>query len=371
MKIVKRVCVISTVHPDHDTRILKQSKTLSEYFDVSLVIQSNKRNINSINIIRLPIIKKRIQRPFLMVLALFYAARKKYDFYIFHDPELIFVGVILKFFGKNVIYDIHEDYEMQILDKHWIPSYLRKAISRIFFIIEKTSSKFFNHVICATPYIHKKFEKITSNAICVRNFPPKNELYTNDYYQSKGEQNEEQFKILYVGVISDERCILNILNAIQDIECEFILAGKFSPKGLKEVCMEHPSWNKVRYLGFINRDKFSLLLKECDLGLLLFKPINNHIDSMPNKMFEYMSGGLFQLSSNFAHWKEIIEKNEIGVTVNPINEYEISSAIIDAKKNRSNIAKKRNNIRNTFLNSFTWEKEASAFLKAFDINDAT
>ena len=47
----------------------------------------------------------------------------------FHDPELLFLGAILKSKGFKIIYDIHENTHLQILEK----SYLPKA-KRIFFI---------------------------------------------------------------------------------------------------------------------------------------------------------------------------------------------------------------------------------------------
>ena len=47
----------------------------------------------------------------------------------FHDPELILLGLVLKCFGYKVVYDVHEDVPRQILDKHWIPSFLKPILS--------------------------------------------------------------------------------------------------------------------------------------------------------------------------------------------------------------------------------------------------
>lgn len=358
------ICVISTVHPDHDTRILKQCKTLNDHFSVDLVIQSEKTIHNNIKIIPLPLIKNRLQRVHLMFLALRHSFKKKYDFYVFHDPELIIVGIILKLFKRKVIYDIHEDYQMQIFDKHWIPSFLKKIISWNFFLIEKSSSKFFDSLICATPFIYKKFSKINKNTYCVRNFPTSSELYQN---RSSDLKDSGYFKILYVGVISKERSIINILEAIKDIECEFILAGNFSPPSLQEQAESHNSWKKVRYLGYVNREEYSILLNEADLGILLFQPQKAHIDSLPNKMFEYMAGGLYQLSSNFEEWKKIIEYNDVGETTDPLDINAITNKISHLKHQKEMINNLRPNIRDIFLSNFTWDTEKNEFLKAFNI----
>jgi glycosyltransferase involved in cell wall biosynthesis len=362
----KSICVISTVHPDNDTRILKQCRTLRQYFSVDLIIQSEKDDDDGIKIIPLPIIKNRIQRLHLMFLAIRLSFKKKYDYYLFHDPELILLGIILKIFRRKVIYDIHEDYQVQILDKHWIPIYLKKTISFIFFLIEKISSKFFDSLICATPFIFKKFSKINKNVYCVRNFPPRNELIHD---HTRNFQNSDRFKILYVGVISEERSIINILDAIKDIDCEFILAGNFSPASLKDFTEKHDSWKKVRYLGYVNRKDFSSLLNEADLGILLFQPQKAHIDSLPNKMFEYMAGGLYQLSSNFEEWKTIIELNNVGQTINPLDTDELSKKIVELKNNKEMINKLGPKIREIFTSNFTWETESIEFLKVFDVHE--
>ena len=81
------ICVISTVHPDHDTRILKQCKTLNDHFSVDLVIQSEKTIHNNIKIIPLPLIKNRLQRVHLMFLALRHSFKKNTTSMFFTIPN--------------------------------------------------------------------------------------------------------------------------------------------------------------------------------------------------------------------------------------------------------------------------------------------
>ena len=55
---------------------------------------------------------------------------------LFHDPELIIVGFLLTFFGKRVVYDVHEDFPVQVMAKEYMPVLLRKFISKGFVFLE-------------------------------------------------------------------------------------------------------------------------------------------------------------------------------------------------------------------------------------------
>tara|TARA_B100000925_G_scaffold216119_1_gene165281 strand:- start:21287 stop:22366 length:1080 start_codon:yes stop_codon:yes gene_type:complete len=358
--LTKDICVISTVHPDYDNRIIKQCVSLQNNHRVDLIIQSERESVSGININPLPIVFNRRSRIKIFFLALLKSLKKNYDIYIIHDPELLLMALILRLFSKNVIYDIHEDYEEEIKDKEWISRFLRKIISFAFARFEKLAIKSCYSIICATPYIKEKFESHNSRCFGIYNYPPKDELYKQNL------KKNEIFTLLYVGNISFQRGIIQILDSINDIDCLLIIAGNFANKNTEDKCLGHASWKKVDYRGFISREEFCHVMAQADLGLLLFQPRGNHINSQPNKLFEYMSGGLFQLSSNFQHWNKILLDQKLGFTVDPENTSQINYLIKEIKNNKDYYRSIRSNIRDIFVRKYSWESQVPGLLQSVD-----
>ena len=110
---IKIVCILTSVHPAFDVRIYhKEAKTLVQAgYNVTLIAQNNKDEIvDGVNIIALPKPKNRFVRIFGLTWRVFCLALGQHaGVYHFHDPELIFIGVLLRLLGKKVIYDVHED----------------------------------------------------------------------------------------------------------------------------------------------------------------------------------------------------------------------------------------------------------------------
>jgi glycosyltransferase involved in cell wall biosynthesis len=91
----------------------------------------------------------------------------------------------------------------------------------------------------------------------------------------------------------------------------------------------------------------------------------NHDDSQPNKLFEYMAAGLPVIASNFALWKEIVEKNQCGICVNPLNPQEIATAINWMLQNPAGANLMGKNGQNAVLEKYNWETESQKLIKFY------
>ncbi len=320
-----KVCILTSVHPLFDTRIFhKEAKSLVKAgYNVTLIGQHDKEEtVDGIRIVPLLKPKNRFERMTKTVWTVYRKALKiDADIYHFHDPELIPVGLMLKRYGKRVIYDVHEDVPRQNLSKDYIPFVLRKPVSMMIEIIEGNFAKRFDGVVTATPFINRRFLELGANAKNVNNYPIVSELYTPD---NRWEVKEKV--ACYVGVIARIRGALEMVDAIGKTKNRLLLAGNIE-SGIKTSLKQMPGWRQVEALGLVDRDGVRSMLARSMVGLVLLHPTINYRDALPVKMFEYMSSGLPVIASNFPLWKEIIEGGECGICVDPLNPKEIAHAI--------------------------------------------
>ena len=135
--------------------------------------------------------------------------------------------------------------------------------------------------------------------------------------------------VSYVGGISAIRGIREVVRAMEHVQSgiELSIAGDFSNKSLADEVRGYPGWERVNELGYLNRTNVRDLLAVSLAGIVTFLPAPNHTDAQPNKMFEYMSSGVPVIASNFPLWREIIEGNNCGICVDPLNPKAIATAI--------------------------------------------
>jgi len=106
-------------------------------------------------------------------------------------------------------------------------------------------------------------------------------------------------------------------------------------------------------------------LKNSKIGIVTFHPEPNHLFSSPVKMFEYMSAGIPVIVSNFPLWKEIVEGNNCGICVDPLNPEEIANAIKYIFENPAEAKKMGENGKTAVLEKYNWEKESEKLIEVY------
>ncbi|MFB1632412.1 MULTISPECIES: glycosyltransferase [unclassified Pseudomonas] len=324
-----KVVHLTSAHPRYDTRIfLKECRSLARAgYEVHLVVADGKGEEikEDVTIHDVGVLPGRLNRMISTTRRVGEQAIKlDADIYHFHDPELLPVGLKLKRKGKKVIFDAHEDLPKQLMGKPYLNKASKFLLSNIFKGVERLVCGRFDAVISATSHITEKFSRINNLSVTVNNFPMLGEL-SNDAI----EWSSKRAEVSYIGGIASIRGIIQVVTAMSYVKtpARLQLGGKFSESATETAAKADPGWSKVDELGFVSREGVRDALARSVGGVVTFLPAPNHIDSQPNKMFEYMSAGVPVIASNFPLWREIIEGNDCGLCVDPLKPQEIAQAI--------------------------------------------
>lgn len=356
-----KICHMTSVHRPNDDRIvLKECVTLLDAgYDVSLVFLGGLDEIIDKRIhyvcagCQYESRKKRVLKGIWKV---YNAAKKiKADLYHFHDPELIPIGVLLKLSGKKVIYDVHEDVPKQIMSKDWIKIYLRKPVALFMQFCEMIADEFFDGIIVVLDAIGVRFND--KHCITVYNYPLKDELYS----QIKWEKREKIFG--YAGGISKIRCILEIIKALEISKEKMLLAGSFESGSIKKAVL---NCKNINYKGYLDRNNVKIFYSKIFCGLVLFYPVENHLNAQPVKMKEYMAAGIPFIASDFPEWKKFVNKYQCGICVNPLDEAAVANAMRWMVEHPEEAKIMGANGRKAIVENFSWENEGKKLTGFYD-----
>lgn len=356
---MSRIVHLTSAHPRNDTRIfIKQCLSLAAHgYDVTLVVADNKgdevrEGVTIADVGRLP---GRFRRIFTTTRRVAdKAAALDADLYHLHDPELIPAGLRLKRMGKKVIFDSHEDVPRQLLSKPYLGPVSGRVLSNAFAMFERYACARFDGIIAATPFIRNKFLKINRNTVDVNNFPMAGELDSAAPWENK------RHEVCYVGGIGAIRGIREVVRAGEFLQSDarLNLVGTFSESAVEAEVKAGPGWARVNACGFLDRQGVRDVLQRSLAGVVTFLPLPNHLDSLPTKMFEYMSSGIPVIASDFPLWREIIEGNRCGMCVDPLDPRALAAAI-DYLVAHPDIAKSMGeNGRKAVLEKYNWTVQA-------------
>ncbi|MGI5850466.1 MAG: glycosyltransferase family 4 protein [Christensenellales bacterium] len=362
-----KVCHMTSAHNNNDVRIFhKECVSLAEAgYEVYLVASgddSTKKGVNIVGIGEMP--ESRLKRMILNSKSVYNKALEiNADIYHFHDPELLPYGLKLKKLGKKVIFDSHEDYSAQILEKKYIPKLFRRIIAALYKTYESYVVKRLDAVIIPCTFNGKNiFENIAKKTVYIDNLPITTDLDYNN-------QEKELIRtICYAGGLTYARGITHLIKAAHEADVRLILAGNFSPPEYGDEIQKTTEFKNVDYKGYLDRDGIRAVYKEAAIGMCTILNIGqyNTGDNFATKVYEYMSMGLPVIISKSAYAEKALKEYEFGICVEPDDIRAIANAINYLLENTEIIKKMGREGRRAVLEKFNWEVEEKKLILLYE-----
>jgi glycosyltransferase involved in cell wall biosynthesis len=366
-----KICILSSVHDPFDTRVFqKQARTMvAAGHDVTFVVpfeQDVDRDGVHICAVRRP--KGRLERMLRVPFSLWREARRlDADVYHFHDPELVFLGLLLRLSGRRVIYDVHENVPLDILGKTYLPKLLTRPLAAMVNMVEKNLARHFTLVVLAREDIADAFAP-HPRLLLVRNFPARS--FFASAPQARPQDRAQGFSVVYSGGLVADRGVREMISALDLVRPELNVSmdiyGRFWPEEFERSSRALPAFRHVRYHGWLPYSELPQRLAAGQAGIVCFLPEPNNVNSGPTKLFEYMALGLPVIASHFPMWREVVEGNQCGLCVDPADPHAIATAIEWLADHPAEAAAMGERGRAAVMATYNWETEGERLMQEYD-----
>jgi len=362
----KKICHISTVHSALDVRIFyRECKHLAENnYDVTLIAKHQQNEvIDDVNIVRFPETNSRLVRVFILSFYMFYMAlRQKADIYHFHDPELMFIGFLLRLLGKRVVYDVHEDLPKQVYNKTYVNKSLKPILS---FLIKKTEAfftTFYDGVVTVVPSIYDRFIQNNKQTIMFRNFPDIKQIDKIEAVKKE----RDKFVIIYPGSLSKIRGVGDLIKVVEHFhgKVELWLFGKWVNKSFENHCASLAGWKYTKYFGRKPLDEVYKYIKVADMGAHIIHDVPSHRIGYPVKGFDFMACQKSFIVSDIGNKRELFD--EYALFVEPGNIEDIKQKIVMLMEDKKLSLRLAEQGRIKIEESYNIDNEVKALLNFYE-----
>ena len=263
-------------------------------------------------------------------IALWAALHDKADIFHFHDPELIPLGLLLKWLRPTtaVVYDVHEDYPAMMRVKYWIPKSLRPLVSRVAGWADAAACRYLDGIVTADPGVIKDFQKVADKKSMVYYNYPIPALFASS--------NARKADLVYVGGISDRAGTFVLLDALT-ILAEHGLRPTVRLAGYTDGDRGRAAIrDRIQFLGLTEQvelaDRITYAqvpgwIQSGRIGLVTLQPIAKFLKNIPTKMFEYWACGLPVIASDLPPIRQFLQDGQNGLFFNPLSAKDLARVI--------------------------------------------
>jgi len=202
------------------------------------------------------------------------------------------------------------------------------------------------------------------NIILLRNLPRYNKPSPKLDLHSQLRIEKTKKIILYQGVLLKGRGIekvFAVLNELPDHVFLIIGGGEYEDY-YQDLAAKMNLTKQVFFLGKLTQEELPKITASVDVGVSLIENLStSYYYALPNKLFEYIMAEIPIIVSNLPQMKEIVEKYDVGFSVDIENKAELITALNTLSENTSLHESKKQNCH-VASQQLNWEKEVTNLL---------
>jgi glycosyltransferase involved in cell wall biosynthesis len=285
------------------------------------------------------------------------AMRERADLYQIHDPELLPWAMLMRMLGKTVVYDMHENVPKDIAAKTWLAPALKTPVRWATQIAERILLWRLPVVFAENSYA-ADYRWLRRSTI-VLNMP------RLDLLPEPSHNKLPVFTLGYIGGVGLDRGSRVTLEALRLLkerglcvgwECVGPIWPASHQAELEDDAVRY-GLNQIRFHGYLPSSDGWQKMRPCHVGLAVFAPRLNIVDSYPTKLFEYMALELPVITSDFPLYRAIVDKHTCGICVNPDSPQELADAVERLVRDPQLAQQMGKRGRAAVLNDYNWSSE--------------
>ncbi|MGL4452999.1 MAG: glycosyltransferase family 4 protein [Sarcina sp.] len=272
--------------------------------------------------------------------------RDKYDIIHACDFDTILPAVLIaKIFRKKIIYDIFDYY----VDAFSVPNILKNFIKKI----DNTIISIVDGVILCTEMRLNQIKGSNPKKICIIHNSPK-ELVGEDN-KEKISLNKEKIKLVYVGILSKDRFLKEIVDIVAQNENYELYIGGFGILE-EEIKIASSKSKNIIYYGKLDYQTTVQLEKACDIMFAIYDPaVPNHYYAAPNKFYESLMLGKPIIMAKNTGMSDIINEYKIGEVID-FNKKDLENALLKISSRKNKWAEISQRGQLLYKEKYSWEK---------------
>lgn len=243
---------------------------------------------------------------------------------------------------SKIVYDSHELFTEA-------PELEGRFVKKIWERIEKLIFPRLTNIITVNDSIAEIFKsKYRKSIVVIRNVSEKFDWHELKSKKELGIPEDKELIIVQGSGLNVDRGIEEAILAMQLINNTILLIvgdGDVIPNA-KELVKAHKLETKVLFFGKRSYKEMMQFTRYASIGLALDKPKSlNYRFALPNKLFDYIQANTAVICSDLIEIKKIVEKYDIGVSVNEISPKSIANSINELLSNKEKLNQLKENCK--------------------------